>query len=98
VSASAIAEQTATMHDGFVLGEQPSDQRRFSGHLDAIRDRGHTVIIDDTVLEVSPIITVDGVGISRERLSQKLNEGQKVEFSLSGDLKAGKQLTEILTK
>ena len=86
------------MQNVFVQGEQSPDQKRFSGRLDSISRDGRTVVINDTVLEVSPIITVDGVSISRERLSQKLNEGQKVEFRLSDDSKAGKQLTEILTK
>jgi hypothetical protein len=94
----ANTEQAGSMQNVFVQGEQSPDQKRFSGRLDSISRDGRTVVINDTVLEVSPIITVDGVSISRERLSQKLNEGQKVEFRLSDDSKAGKQLTEILTK
>jgi poly(3-hydroxybutyrate) depolymerase len=94
----ANTEQAGSMQNVFFQGEQSPDQKRFSGRLDSISRDGRTVVINDTVLEVSPIITVDGVSISRERLSQKLNEGQKVEFRLSDDSKAGKQLTEILTK
>jgi hypothetical protein len=86
------------MQNVFVQGEQAPDQKRFSGRLDFINNDGRAVVISDTEFELSPIITVDGVSISRERLSQKLNEGQKVKFRLSDDSKAGKQLTEILTK
>ena len=94
----ANTEQAGSMQNVFVQGEQAPDQKRFSGRLDFINNDGRAVVISDTEFELSPIITVDGVSISRERLSQKLNEGQKVKFRLSDDSKAGKQLTEILTK
>ena len=98
VSTSASAEQTPTMLEGYALGEQPNEQNRFSGRLDGINDNGRTVVIDDTLIDLSPIITIDGVSVSRERLKQKLEEGQTVEFSLSGDSREGRRLTEVVTQ
>lgn len=86
-----------TLQTVVVQGHTLSDQSIYSGQVHRIEDGGRHLVIDDTLINVSPLIKLDGLTTSRERLKTQLSEGQTVRFHLSSSNKVTREVIEIET-
>ncbi len=80
VSGHAQAERTLDTLG--VIGAQHTQEVELTGTLDGIGANRRTLIVNDTVIELSPIVTYNGTKWSRERLAVELKIGNRIRFEL----------------
>lgn len=72
----------STLDDVQVQGAFESTPTEYHGTVNRIPSDGRSIIIDDTLLNLDSVVTVNGQSWSRERLAGKLEEGMQVAFKL----------------
>ncbi|MBX2881974.1 MAG: hypothetical protein KTR32_18645 [Granulosicoccus sp.] len=65
-----------------VIGAQQTHENELTGTLDGFGSNGRTLIVDDTVVELTPVVTYNGNKWSRERLPGELAIGDRIRFEL----------------
>lgn len=98
-AAPFVTADNKTLQSVHVQGDTSSSaQSHYSGQLDSIGAGGRQLIIDDTLLNVSPAIKLDGAMVSRERLETNLSEGQTIRFQLSDETPSAREIISIETQ
>lgn len=95
-SGQALAERTLDTPE--VIGAHQTHEVELTGTLDGFGADGRTLIVDDTVVEVSPIITYNGNKWSRERLPGELAVGDRIRFELDPASEPSKPIITTIRK
>lgn len=69
-------------NDVRVQGEFDSATTQHKGTIDLIHSAGRSIVIDDTLLDLASVITVNGQNWSREHLASKLEQGMQITYEL----------------
>ncbi|MEO9524988.1 hypothetical protein [Marinobacter alexandrii] len=69
-----------------VRGAFDSATIEHKGTVDLIPADGRGIIVDDTLLELDSVITVNGQNWSREHLARKLEQGMQITYELKQGL------------
>ncbi len=79
---AGTANADTSLDDAQVQGAFQNAPVTLTGTIDRMPANGRTLIVDDTLLTLDNVVSVNGQSWSRERLMGQLEEGMTIRFEL----------------